>query len=153
MMSMSPEIYQTCILETMIDSMGHLNNATYLQLFEEARWQWCHDKGVGYDYVVKNQIGFAILEVNLRFGKELKAREQVRITTKIVGFKKKIATIEQIMLNESGDVCCSAVFTSGLFDLKKRKLVAPSDEWLERLGVKTFYEAQTSISNEQSGHI
>ena len=105
MMSMTPEIYEVCILETMIDSMGHLNNATYLQLFEEARWQWCHDKGVGYDYVVKNQIGFAILEVNLRFGKEVKARENVRIETKIIGFKKKIATIEQVMLNRVAAQC------------------------------------------------
>ena len=149
-MSMTPEIYEVCILETMIDSMGHLNNATYLELFEQARWQWCHDKGVGYDYVVKNQIGFAILEVNLRFGKEVKAREKVRIATKIIGFKKKIATIEQVMLNESGDVCCSAIFTSGLFDLKKRKLVAPSSDWLERLGVKDFYEAQIEARAEQT---
>lgn len=152
-MSMTPEIYEVCILETMIDSMGHLNNATYLQLFEQARWQWCHDKGVGYDYVVKNQIGFAILEVHLRFGKEVKAREHVRIETKIIAFKKKIATIEQVMLNEHGDVCCSALFTSGLFDLKKRKLVVPSDEWLERLGVRDFYETQIEARCEQSESI
>ncbi len=33
-------LYPVTIRETHIDSLGHVNNAVYLTLFEEARWEW-----------------------------------------------------------------------------------------------------------------
>ena len=34
------------------------------------------------------------------------------------------------------EVCCTADFVIGLFDLKQRKLVLPTDDWLYAVGMK-----------------
>ncbi len=39
--------YQLLIHEGHLDSFGHVNNATYLNLFEEARWDWITARGYG----------------------------------------------------------------------------------------------------------
>ena len=36
--------YPLLIKETYLDTFGHVNNATYLTLFEEARWDSHHKK-------------------------------------------------------------------------------------------------------------
>ena len=40
-------VYYLIIRESHLDTFGHLNNATYLQLFEEARWDYITNRGFG----------------------------------------------------------------------------------------------------------
>ena len=44
--------------------------------------------------------------------------------------------LEQKMINGEGKVASEAVFTVGFFDMKKRKLVDASAEWLRAVGIK-----------------
>jgi acyl-CoA thioester hydrolase len=34
------------------------------------------------------------------------------------------------------EVCCTAEFTIGFFDLKARKLILPTPEWLKAIGME-----------------
>lgn len=128
------------IKEHHLDSLGHMNNATYLQLYEEARWEMISDSGYGLEYIHKNGIGPIILECRVKFKKELPNREKVIIeTTPTALVKNLIIHLEQQMLNEAGQIASSAEFQVGVFDLTKRKLVRPSLEWMRAIGGEEFY--------------
>ena len=49
--------YELLIREQHLDSYGHVNNATYVSLFEEARWELITRKGYGYQHVHKIGLG------------------------------------------------------------------------------------------------
>ena len=127
--------YPLMIRESHLDTFGHVNNATYLQLFEEARWEIITQNGFGLDRVHETGQGPVILEVHIRFMKELKLRSHVTIKTQITEWEGKINKLRQWIENEKGQNCCEAEFTFSLFDTKARKIIAPTPEWLKALGI------------------
>jgi acyl-CoA thioester hydrolase len=123
------------VSEAHLDSFGHLNNARYLELFEQARWDLITERGYGLDVVRAQQKGPTILGVELKYLKELAPRETVVIRTEPATYDRKIGKIRQTMVKASGEVACEAVFTFGLFDLTERKLIEPTPEWAHAVGV------------------
>ena len=126
--------YQILIREHHLDSYGHVNNATYLNLFEEARWEFCTQRGYGYQKVHESGQGPIILEVQMKFLKELKLRERITISLEHISQKGKISQLFQKMTKENGEVACELKLVAGFFDLKNRRLLLPSDEWQAVLG-------------------
>lgn len=129
--------YEVLIQEFHLDSFGHVNNAVYVELYEEARWDFITKNGFGLDYIQKHQMGPVILDLQVRFKRELKNRERIKIisrTKEIVS--PKIMVLEQTMFKPDGKVASEAIFTVGFFDMKERKLVNSSPEWLKAIGVK-----------------
>lgn len=131
--------YPVLIRESLIDSFGHVNNSKYLELFEEARWEIINGRGFSVAEIVKNGLGPVVLEVNMRFMKEIRLRQKIKIISQVetASAQSKTMTMVQTMLNEKGDACCTARFVFGLFDLKARKLVAPTPEWARAIGVES----------------
>lgn len=119
------------IRETLLDIYGHMNNASFLQLYEEARWDLVTERGYGLAVVNELNIGPVILSVKADFKKELKGRDEVTITTQVTKYKGKIGNIHQKMIKANGDVASEADFVFGLFDLKERKLIEPTKRWLK----------------------
>lgn len=118
------------IKEIHLDAYGHLNNAMYLTLLEDARWDFITSHGYGFEKVMETGYGPVILEISIRFLKELRLREEITIETSVLSYKKKIGQMHQRMMR-GDEVCCTADITIGLFDLKNRKLVLPTPEWLK----------------------
>lgn len=130
---MSNTSYSVLIKETHLDTFGHMNNAKYLELFEEARWQLITERGFGLDQIQKTKTGPVILEVNLKFIKEIKLREQIQITTKVLSYEGKISRLQQQMIKGDGSLAAEATFVVGFFDLQARKLILPTPEWLKAI--------------------
>lgn len=122
--------YPLVIQEVYLDTFGHMNNATYLTLFEEARWDFLNKTGYGLQKIKETGLGPTILELKVNFFKELRAREAIVIETQIASYEKRVGKMLQKMLR-GDEVCCTAEFVFGLFDLKARKLVLPTPEWLQ----------------------
>ena len=129
--------YKILIREHHLDSYGHVNNATYLTLFEEARWEIITCRGYGYKKVHESGHGPVILEVSMKFLKELKLRESVTITLELESYEGKIGKIMQRMIKDDGEVACEMKMTMGFFDLKARKLILPTPEWKIAVGLNT----------------
>jgi acyl-CoA thioesterase FadM len=125
--------YLLTIKEKHLDTFGHVNNATYLEIFEEARWELITSRGYGITECHSLHIGPIVLGVDMKFKKELRNREDTVILTRCFDYVAKIAKIEQILLNSKGEEACVAVFTFGLFDLKERKLILPTPKWLHAI--------------------
>jgi acyl-CoA thioester hydrolase len=129
--------YEVLIKESHLDSFGHVNNAIYVQLYEEARWDFITKNGFGLDVIQKNQVGPVLLDLQVRFKREIKNREIIKIqsqTREILS--SKIMILEQKMINAHGKVASEAVFTIGFFDLKVRKLIDAGPEWLKAVGIR-----------------
>ena len=84
--------YELQIKEHHLDTFGHVNNAIYLQLFEEARWQIITERGYGMAEIMKLRQGPVVLEIQIKFIKELKLREVIQINFQkiIIKIKKKM---------------------------------------------------------------
>lgn len=128
---------EVLIRESHIDTFGHVNNAKYLEIFEEARWDIIDGRGFSISEIQKNGFGPVVLEVNLRFTKELRLRQKIKVRSEVdlAASTGKTMTMVQTMVNEKGDVCCTGRFIFGFFDLKARKLISPTPEWLRATGV------------------
>jgi acyl-CoA thioester hydrolase len=127
--------YELEILEKHLDTFGHVNNATYLELYEEARWDIIANRGFSLEEIQSKKIGPVVLDLNLKFQAELRNRESIKITSKVLRMKNKYAMeMEQQMINSKGKVASTMLISFGLFDLKERKLILPTDEWNSALG-------------------
>jgi thioesterase-3 len=133
-MNNSLHIYRFKVLETHLDTFGHMNNATYLKIFEEARWEMITENGYGLNRIQETGLGPTILELNVKFRRELRLRQDVIIETQVTELRKKLATVQQVMKDSAGTACCVATFTFGLFDVQARKLVQATPAWLKALG-------------------
>lgn len=133
-MSDYPE-YKITIKEHHVDSLGHVNNATYLELYEEARWEAITARGYGFKTVQRLQQGPVIIEINLKFQRELLLRENISITMKVLSYEGKICKMQQQMIKEDGTVASEALFVFGLFDMKTRRMIEPTPEWKQAVGI------------------
>lgn len=129
--------YDVLIIERHLDTFGHVNNATYLDLFEAARWDWITGHGFGLDRIRELQQGPTVLEVALRFRREIKNRERIRIRTWLESYEGKVCVVVQEMQNFASELCCEGRFVCGLFDLRARRLIAPTPEWLSAVGFRS----------------
>lgn len=130
------------VVEAHLDTFGHVNNATYLQLFEQARWEWITRGGYGLERVQATQQGPVVLDCALQFRREVTNRQPVVIRTWIEKLGPKVATVRQELAlvapqsaDKSGDVCCAATFTMAFFDLSKRRIISPTPQWLATFGL------------------
>jgi acyl-CoA thioester hydrolase len=135
-MSKLPYTYDVLIRESHLDTFGHMNNAAYLVLFEEARWDYITRNGYGLKEVQQFQRGPVVLELTMKFRKEIGLREKIAITMELVETKGKISRFRQQMLKEDGAVATELELVFGLFDLKTRRLIDPTPEWKKAMGVE-----------------
>ncbi len=128
--------YHLVILEKHIDTFGHVNNAAYLEVLEEARWDLITRNGYGLEEVHRLGIGPIVLDAHLRFVRELRNRQAVTIRTWVESYSGKVGKLAQQILGDDREVCCDAMFTIGLFDLTARRLIRPTPEWVRALGLR-----------------
>ena len=129
--------YPLTIKEFHLDSYGHVNNATYLALLEEARGEAITERGYGYDKVHESGRGPVILEANLKFSKELTLREKVVITMELVSYEGRIMKLRQHIFKENGEMACEALITAAFFDLAQRKIIMPDEAWKKAVGISS----------------
>jgi thioesterase III len=126
--------YDFTVDQELLDEYGHVNNARYLDLYEEARWDILNKSGYGQEMVKKSKKGPVILEVNVRFKSELLPGQKIRIETTSRRRNETIFYFDQVMINDEGKEASRAVFTCALFDLEKRKMIKPDEGWLKAFG-------------------
>ena len=128
--------YPIVIREHHLDTFGHVNNAAYLDILEEARWDLITRNGYGLEEVHRLKVGPTVLELQIRFVREIRNRQQVTIRTWLESYSGKIGKLAQQVRDEADDLCTDALFTIGLFDLTARRLVRPTPEWIAALGLR-----------------
>jgi len=127
--------YSFIVTPDLLDGYGHVNNARYLDLYERARWDILDKSGLGREEVRKSKIGPVIIEVNVRFSRELLPGEEIKVQTSSRRKNELVFYFEQKMINAKGELASKAIFTTALFDLEKRKMVKADNIWLKAMGL------------------
>ncbi len=126
--------YQVTIHEGHLDTFGHVNNAKYLELYEQARWDLITNNGYGLDQIKTLKIGPVVLELDLSFKREITNREVITIESEPQKIEHPlIMEIKQRMLKSDGSLASEICLKIGLMDLNKRKLIAPTPEWMKAI--------------------
>ena len=135
--------YEKTILEHHLDTFGHVNNATYLELYEEARWDFITKNKLGLETILETKIGPVLLDLTLTFKSELKNREKIKIISQAQAKMKNkyVMLVDQKILKEDGKVASTLTVSVAMMDLSARKLLSPNPEWLKALGLEEFKES------------
>ena len=137
--------YELTILEQHLDTFGHVNNAVYLMLYEEARWDFITKNNLGMKEILETKIGPVLLDLNLTFKSELKNREKIKIVSQARSEmrNKFVMILDQKMIREDGKVASTLTLSVGMMDLNARKLIAPNEQWLKALGLEEHFEGES----------
>ncbi len=133
--------YHKEILEQHLDTFGHVNNAVYLSLYEEARWDFITKNNLGLKEILETKIGPVLLDLQLTFKAELKNREVIKITSQARSElrNKFVMVLDQRMIKADGKTASTLTISVGLMDLNQRKLIPPTPEWLKALGLEEHF--------------
>ena len=133
---MSNQIFtsQIHIKETDLDTFGHVNNARYLTLLEQARWDIVRPRGFGLSEIQKTGVGPVVLEVDIKFKRELVLNDVVQINTYCSKVDGKVCVITQDILKDE-QVCVTANTVVAMFDIKARKIIELSKSWKRAIGI------------------
>ncbi|GAA3216975.1 acyl-CoA thioesterase [Actinocorallia longicatena] len=116
-----------------LDTQGHLNQAVYLQYCEHARWELLRAAGLPQEKLLASGIGPVQLECTLRFRRELRGGERVKVTCAFAYGPGKTFTMEQRIIKEDGTVAAEVSGVAGMLDLAERRLIADPRGHLESL--------------------
>ncbi|MFI9494499.1 MULTISPECIES: acyl-CoA thioesterase [Streptomyces] len=106
-----------------LDTQGHLNQAVYLQYAEHARWELLRAAGVPQEKMLAAGIGPVQLEVTVKYRRELRGGERVRVSCAFVRGAGKVFEIRQRVTKEDGTVAAEIGAVGGVLDLSARKLI------------------------------
>lgn len=123
-------VLQTKVPAEFVDLLGHMNHARYLDLFEFGRWEALLKHNFGPDRIKAVGISPVVLEINVKYHRELKLNDEVAITFKSGNANRKVFIIHQEMIRLKDQVvAATAEVTAGVMDLKARKLLVLNEEW------------------------
>ncbi|MFT4523089.1 MAG: thioesterase-3 [Bacteroidia bacterium] len=111
------------------DAYGHVNNARYLEFFEEARWQALEEAKV-IELITKKGLLFFIVHIDLTFKKSVENNAEVRIETTLFQHDRKTITFEQRMISAQNMVTTVALVRFVLFDTATSRALRLTEEHL-----------------------
>ncbi|MGW7054203.1 acyl-CoA thioesterase [Streptomyces sp. NPDC054887] len=106
-----------------LDTQGHVNQAVYLQYAEHARWELLRAAGLPQEKLLASGVGPVALEVTVKYARELRGGERVRVTCQFVYGAGKTFEIVQRIVKEDGTVAAEITGVGGMLDLSARKLI------------------------------
>lgn len=119
------------------DFYGHVNNARYLEFFEEDRWAMLESKIDLREWAARG-LAFLVVNINVNYRKAIKVGEIVTVTTGIEKINRKSAVLKQeIQFKNSGEVAADALITFVIIDGSGKTVSLEGDilRGIENLGV------------------
>ncbi|MDQ3556100.1 MAG: acyl-CoA thioesterase [Gemmatimonadota bacterium] len=109
------------VRSTELDSLGHVNNAKYLEYLEWGRFEWLRQSGVPLDLLGTSGVGTAIVNVNVNFRNEARLSDELRVRARLVHIGTSSLQIGQEILGADGRRVCDGLVTLAIFDTRTRR--------------------------------
>ena len=105
------------------DIYGHLNNAIYLHIYEEARSDALDQMGMSIQTLNEKNIGIFLINLELEFIKAIQMGEIITVHSYIIESTRLRATWKQEIFNSKNELCNRAI-VKGVFikDAKPNRL-------------------------------
>lgn len=78
------------------DGFRHVNNSKYLELLEEARWQFAEQIGL-LEHLERQNMGFIIIDMNVRFRVPVFEAETIQVQTSLITLGTASGEVRQIV--------------------------------------------------------
>lgn len=93
------------------DFYGHVNNARYLEFYEENRWCWL-EQAADLTKWMKKGLTFAIVNININYRQAIVLGTTIEVRGRIERIGSRSATLRQeIILADSGQMASDALVT------------------------------------------
>jgi acyl-CoA thioester hydrolase len=117
-----------------LDPQGHLNNAKYLTLFEQARVRYWTELGLFSEDQSFAEIGVILADVHIRYQAPVRWGTALNVGVRTVGIGFKSLTVEQCILNRAGvQTYADGTVVLVAYDYGKHASMRVPDAWRERL--------------------
>jgi len=114
------------------DFYGHVNNARYLEFFEEDRWAQLESK-IDLKKWAAQGIIFLVVNINVNYRLAVPVGETLLVTTDVENIGKRSVVLQQkILLKESLKVAADALITFVIAD-KSGRAVSMEGEMLQEI--------------------
>lgn len=101
-----------------LDSYGHVNNAVYLNYFEQARWEILRKLDL-IDYFKNNKLLLTVTEMQIRYSCELTLFDEFVIQTKVTKESPYLVFYQKMYFCKTKVKICSADVKTLLTDKEK----------------------------------
>ncbi len=119
-------IYERKIVGYECDIYGHLNNANYLHVYEEARTKALNEIGLSISGLLAQNLHMYLNEINIKFMRGVPLDSIVTVTTEII-VKNRLRSIwHQEMFDSDGNLC-SVADVHGVFARDGRPIRIPQE--------------------------
>lgn len=119
-----------------VDYNGHLNSAYYGLLFDRAVDEAVFLVGLGPHYVERRAASFFTAESHLRFLRELRAGQEVRVALRLVNYDdKRMHLFEELHHARDGWTAATCEQIALHVDMATRRVTPFPDDVLERLAL------------------
>jgi len=106
-----------------IDSLGHVNNARFLEYLERGRVGWYNQCGLFDEAPHGRRLGTVVANINVNFRLECFQGERLRVISQPRSMGKKSYLIYQEIRNANDRLVTDAEVTSVVMDLDTRQTV------------------------------
>lgn len=114
------------------DSYGHVNNARYLELLEEARWEFL-EPALEEKFFESRNLLFIVVNINISYKKSLLPDQDVIIDITNVVYNNKSMIVTQVIKDVKTEaICSSADVTFVLLNSKTGKSETISEEIINK---------------------
>ena len=115
------------------DAFGHVNNSKYLELLEEARWQYAEHIGL-IGMLTRSNLGFIIIDMHIRFRVPVVEGDQIQVQTSLITLGTASGEVRQIVRKQGHtQVALKSLFHFILIDRNTGKSVPIESEIRELL--------------------
>ncbi len=113
-----------------IDGYGHVNNAQYLNLLEEARTQFMDDAGCPLEGFFEQGVYFFITDIHIKFKKPARLGDRLEISVWLPVMRRaQMKFSQEIRLAGSGEIIANAVVSCGC--IKNNKIIPIPAQFLD----------------------
>jgi YbgC/YbaW family acyl-CoA thioester hydrolase len=114
-----------------LDSYGHVNNAVYLNYFEQARWEIFQQLDL-LNYFRDNCLFLVVTEMQIRYSREVTLFDELAIVTRVKLESPYLVFNQKMFLRGSKVKVCSAEVKTLLVDKEKHTIDIP-EKFLTKL--------------------
>jgi YbgC/YbaW family acyl-CoA thioester hydrolase len=125
-------IYKRRIFGFECDIYGHLNNANYLHIYEEARATALEEMDFSISKLNEMSIHIYLVHIELSFVKAIELEETVSVETKMTDANRLKATWVQTMRNSKNEICNKAI-VKGVFIKNNKPYRLPAEMYSDFL--------------------
>lgn len=114
------------------DAYGHVNNARYLELLEEARWSFLQP-AINEKFFETRELLFVVVNINISYKKPLIPAQVVDIEITDITYHNKSMTVRQTITNQNTqELACEALVTFVLLQSLSGKPATISAEIIDK---------------------